>query len=582
MDIVSFPVLISKEGGWFAASCPLLDIGADREGSQREYSRFNRGVLGRPGHTETSMPMLQLLNAGGNRNFTDQQKSSGNYYAIIIGGGLGGLAAGAKLARAGQKILLIEQNTSIGGCARVVQGENFVYEFSLHQLCGFEKGNLLREIFDEFGLFKRLEFVKLPNFYRSVLGKNDVTLPHDPSQAAKILRKEFPREEKGIRKFFDLLTVLNKEGTRWIKRGCDSRLLYPLYPVLYPNMVRYANRTLGEFLDAITKDDELKLILAALLPWYHDDPYTTSLVYFAFGQASYFMGGGYYVKGGSQKLSDALGTLITDHGGSIMLNRIVTGITIKNGQACGVRYRDVREPREKEKQVFAKCVIANAAIPHVANDLLPAPANQKLLRKIRNQVPSISFLSVYLKFKGPLSQLGNQSYSTIVGDKRWTKFAQFAEACKIDDYHVKGMGFTDYSIVENGMPEEGRYSGVIVVVDSLRQWEGLSPAEYEARKTQAASILIDRLERIVPGVKGQIEAYDVVTPLTIHRQTNNPAGTPYGFAQIPSQQGLHRRGYASPVRGLYFASAWSRPGAGYIGAICGGYNCAKQVLRGVQ
>ncbi|RZN34790.1 MAG: hypothetical protein EFT35_09055 [Methanophagales archaeon ANME-1-THS] len=111
-----------------------------------------------------------------------------------------------------------------------------------------------------------------------------------------------------------------------------------------------------------------------------------------------------------------------------MLNRIVTGITIKNGRACGVRYRDVHEPVEKEKQGFAKCVIANAAIPHVANDLLPVPANQKLLKKMRNQVPSISFLCVYLKFKRPLFQLGNQSYCTIVGDKRWTKLAQLAEA----------------------------------------------------------------------------------------------------------------------------------------------------------
>ena len=26
MDIISFPVLISKEGKWFVASCPMLDI----------------------------------------------------------------------------------------------------------------------------------------------------------------------------------------------------------------------------------------------------------------------------------------------------------------------------------------------------------------------------------------------------------------------------------------------------------------------------------------------------------------------------------------------------------------------------
>jgi phytoene dehydrogenase-like protein len=218
----------------------------------------------------------------------------------------------------------------------------------------------------------------------------------------------------------------------------------------------------------------------------------------------------------------------------------------------------------------------------VAHDLLPPPANKKLIKKIRSQRPSISFLSVYLKFRRSLAELGNQCYCTIIGDKRWTTFAQFAEACKIDDYHLKGMGFTDYSIIDNGMPEESRYSGVLVVVDSLRRWEGLSAVEYEKRKELAAGILINRLEAIVPGVKEEIEGYDVVTPRTLHLQTKNPAGTPYGFAQIPSQLGLHRMGNASPVKRLYFASAWSRPGAAYIGTICGGYNCAKRVLREVR
>jgi phytoene dehydrogenase-like protein len=525
---------------------------------------------------------MLFFKGGGEMHSFNEQKSEARCFALIIGGGLGGLAAGAKLARSGKKVFLIEQNDSIGGFARVIHAKNFVHEFSLHQLSGFEEGNLLREIFGEFGLFDQLEFVKLPNFYRSAIGKIHVTLPHSLGHAAAILLEEFPSEAKGIRKFFDVLTTLNKEVNRWIRRGCDSKFLYPLYPLLYPRMVRYAKTSVGKFLDAITKNDELKLIFAALLPWYHDDPYTTSLIAFAYGQASYFIGGGYYVKGGSQRLSNALGSIITDNGGVIMLEHVVTGITIKDGRACGVVYKDLHESGKETKLVFGDCIIANAAIPHVAHDLLPPPANKKLIKKIRSQRPSISFLSVYLKFRRSLAELGNQCYCTIIGDKRWTTFAQFAEACKIDDYHLKGMGFTDYSIIDNGMLEESRYSGVLVVVDSLRRWEGLSAVEYEKRKELAAGILINRLEAIVPGVKEEIEGYDVVTPRTLHLQTKNPAGTPYGFAQIPSQLGLHRMGNASPVKRLYFASAWSRPGAAYIGTICGGYNCAKRVLREVR
>jgi phytoene dehydrogenase-like protein len=39
------------------------------------------------------------------------------YDAIIIGSGLAGLAAGAKLSKEGKRVLLIEQHNIVGGCA---------------------------------------------------------------------------------------------------------------------------------------------------------------------------------------------------------------------------------------------------------------------------------------------------------------------------------------------------------------------------------------------------------------------------------------------------------------------------------
>ncbi len=40
-----------------------------------------------------------------------------HFNAIIIGGGLGGLTAGATLSRFGKKVLLLEQHYEPGGCA---------------------------------------------------------------------------------------------------------------------------------------------------------------------------------------------------------------------------------------------------------------------------------------------------------------------------------------------------------------------------------------------------------------------------------------------------------------------------------
>jgi phytoene dehydrogenase-like protein len=45
------------------------------------------------------------------------------YDVIIIGAGLGGLTAGAKLAREGKKVIVIEQHSQPGGCATTFKRE---------------------------------------------------------------------------------------------------------------------------------------------------------------------------------------------------------------------------------------------------------------------------------------------------------------------------------------------------------------------------------------------------------------------------------------------------------------------------
>ena len=104
-------------------------------------------------------------------------------------------------------------------------------------------------------------------------------------------------------------------------------------------------------------------------------------------------------------------------------------------------------------------------------------------------------------------------------------------------------------------------------------------ADYKAKKDEVAKIFIERLDRLIPGIKDQIEHYEVGTPKTIERYTLNPKGTPYGFAQIPSQASVRRMKNRSTLENLYFASAWTMPGGGFIGAILSGWSCAKEILK---
>src|SRR5690606_14864497 len=125
---------------------------------------------------------------------------------IIIGSGLGGLTAGAKLSREGKKVLLIEQHDRPGGYATTFKRGNFILEVGLHEMHGPSPEDIKTRIFNDLEVFKNVEFIKLPEFYRFINNNYDVTIPHDPEVAAERLSALFPQEINGIKVYFDQLT----------------------------------------------------------------------------------------------------------------------------------------------------------------------------------------------------------------------------------------------------------------------------------------------------------------------------------------------------------------------------------------
>jgi len=74
-----------------------------------------------------------------------------NYDVIIIGAGLGGLTAGAKLAKEGKKVLLLEQHDRPGGCATTFKRRGFTMEVGLHEMDGLHPKDMKGKIFHDLG-----------------------------------------------------------------------------------------------------------------------------------------------------------------------------------------------------------------------------------------------------------------------------------------------------------------------------------------------------------------------------------------------------------------------------------------------
>lgn len=475
------------------------------------------------------------------------------YDIIIIGAGLGGLTAGAKLAKEGKKVLLIEQHSVPGGCATTFKRGLYTLEVGLHEMDGPAPRDMKTKIFSDLEINNNVEFIKVPEFYHFVNDNFSVTIPHDPVKAAGLLKELFPDESNGIDAYFT--QILNPK-----KRASGAEII--------------TDRSVGEFLDSIIKSEKLKLVLLGNLGYFHDDPYSLSLGYYTVAQGSYFNGGASFIKGGSQKLSDHLSGFISSHGGEVVLNHLVTGLVFEGEKLTGVSYRKKRDNSGEVLTAFADEIIANASMPQIA-DMLPPEKGLKLKTAIGDQKPGASLLTIYFGFKGKLSSLGHTHYSTFVFDDSVKTQGDILKNNRAD-FDRRSFTFVDYGEIDSELAPKNRSVGALCCIDYLSDWENLSVTNYKAKKEMVAHILISRLEKLIPGFMVLIDYYEVGTSATVKRYTLNPDGAVYGFAQIPDKPSIET---SHLIDNLHFASAWGKTGGGFSGAIFSGYLCAYNILR---
>jgi len=505
--------------------------------------------------------------------------------AIVIGSGLGGLAAAAAFANKGKRVLVLERLANFGGAATVYRHGALTMEASLHETDGdtvFGPNG----VFARLGLTDALDPVETGVFYEARGGAlpSPIQIPSGLDNAHDALSRSLPRASTALDTYFRELKHLYRTLGDLEDMGArgPSALLPMLFSGRLFELVGEARRTVAERFDAVFGDNEaVKFALGAPLAYFDDDPSKLSFLLFAGIWSRYCGSGSYYFKGGSRALALAMLHRVKESGGEAHHNCSVSSILLDaQGRAAGVTFED---GAGNQSEALAPIIFAGAA-PAALTDMLPDEKRAAFSRAFERYEPSISLFNVSLGLTRPASDFGVSAYSTFTYPKEMERYADFPRAAAAfgDEPSSTAPPFViaDYSRLDTGLRQPNDLHLVSLCgVDRLAWWDGLDEAAEATRRKRWIDALIADVDRRFPGFAGAVSQSEIATARTMQARLGTPAGEVYGFRPTPSRLFGRAPSAATSIDGLWLSSAYTVSG-GYSGAMQGGLMAADAAARG--
>ncbi|WP_407900601.1 carotenoid isomerase [Scytonema sp. NUACC26] len=486
--------------------------------------------------------------------------------AIVIGSGIGGLVAATQLAVKGAKVLLLEQYLIPGGSAGYFERQGYRFDVGASMIFGFgQKGttNLLTRALQAVNVNLEVIPDRVQIHYHLPDGL-DIKVDRVYEEFLLSLTKYFPHESKGIRQFYDecwkvfnylnSLELLSLEEPRYLLRSFFQK------PLACLGLAKYLPQNVGDIAKHYIKDPQLlKFIDMECYCWSVVPAQMTPAINAGMVFSDRHYGGVNYPKGGVGKIAEKLVEGLIQAGGQIQYQAKVSNIIIENKRAVGVRLTNGQVYR-------AKRIISNATRWDTFEKLLnpqEIPSNEKKWQLRYQKSPS--FLNLHMGVKAEVLPSGTECHHILLED--WEKMTAtegtlFVSIPTLLDPELAPSG---YHIIHSFTPSW------------IDEWQGLSVSEYEAKKEQAAWRIIDRLEKIFPGLNDGLDYLEVGTPKTHRRFLGRDDGT-YGPIPRYKLRGLLGMPFnRTSVTGLYCVGDSTFPGQGLNAVAFSGFACAHRI-----
>ena len=465
--------------------------------------------------------------------------------AIVVGGGVGGLAAACYMARAGARVRVLEKNEQWGGRACRLVEDGFSFDMG-------PSWYLMPDVFERFfGHFNRhpddlLTLHRLDPHYR-IFWKDGTRydIPPQPDAAAEV----FESIEPGAKQSFLDYLARSKVNYEIAMREFVYHDRPTLRDYLSPGLARHARaltlfgsmeRHVGRYFD----NPKLQQILQYTLVFLGGSPKNTPALYNLMTHVDFNLGV-YYPEGGVGAVVDAIVGLATELGVALETHTEVTGIDgVTDGLVVTANGADHR----------ADIVVSNADYGHTEMDLLSAEHRQFGRRYWESRTYAPSAFVLYLGVRG---ELDNLAHHTLVLPTDWDPHfdAIFDHPSWPDDpaYYICVPSQTDPKVAPAG------HSNLFVLVPIAAGLED-GPAQRSAYRERILSDLADHTDT---DLAGRIVYERLFTVSDYQARYHSTKGTALGLAHTVRQTSLLRPPHrAKKLKGLYYSGAYTTPGIG--------------------
>src|SRR6478672_5962503 len=321
---------------------------------------------------------------------------------VVIGAGIGGLTAGALLARRGYQVLVLDQALVPGGCASTFKRQGFTFDVGATQVAGLEPGGIHQRIFQELEIELPEATLCDPSCAVYLPGETEsINVWRDPQE----WKEERQRQFSGSEPFWQLLAKLFEISWQFQSRDpvLPPRNLWDLWQLasaVRPSTMLtlpYTLLTVGDALRAYGLADNLRLktFLDLQLKLYSQvDAEETALLYAATAlSVSQHPQGLFHLKGSMQVLSDRLVTALKRYGGRLLMRHTVEKILVDSSGAAGVVIRN-----QKTGEIWtepADHVVANVTVQNLMQ-LLGENAPRGYQQRVDKLPPASGAFVVYL------------------------------------------------------------------------------------------------------------------------------------------------------------------------------------------